>query len=91
MKLDNFTGPAGIAMLLSFLDLGPLHDPDGENVPRLEDLREFAELMRRLVVPYYEEARLYWAVAETDGFFDGANEVWVYLPDTLKTLIEEYG
>ena len=25
------------------------------------------------------------------GYFDGANEIWTYLPRTLKSLVEEYG
>ena len=46
--------------------------------------------MRRLTIPYYEEARLYWSRAEADGFFDGANEVWLYMPHNLEALIERY-
>jgi hypothetical protein len=33
------------------------------------------EFTRRLTVPYYEEAQLYWNQAEQDGLFDGANEI----------------
>jgi len=29
--------------------------------------------------------------ADADGFFSDANEHWIYLPDTLKRLIEQYG
>jgi hypothetical protein len=42
-------------------------------------------------LPYYEEARFYWNDARRDGYFTGANEVWIYLPSTLKELIQLYG
>jgi len=71
--------------------MGPYLDPDGENVPRVSDLREFTELARRLFLPYYEEARLYWPLAVEDGYFLGVNEVSMYLPDTLKSLVSRYG
>jgi len=29
--------------------------------------------------------------ADADGYCSGANEHWIYLPDTLKRLIEQYG
>ena len=49
------------------------------------------ELVRRLTIPHYEEARLYWDKAKQNGFFEGANEIWVYLPNNLRDLIQEYG
>ena len=66
------------------------HDPNYGG-PRVEDIREFIEFARRLALPYYEEARLYWPKAEQDGFFDGANEIWIYLPITLEKLVRTYG
>jgi hypothetical protein len=92
MHLDRCVGPAGLPYLLSFLDLGPVHDPDEEHTVRVRSVREFVEVMRRLTLPYYEEARTLWGIATEGGFFDGGgNEIWVYLPDTLKTLIKQYG
>lgn len=78
-----------MSRLLSFLDAGPYHEPDYKG-PRVRDLRGFVEIVRRLTIPYYEEARLYWGRALADGFFEGANPVWIYLPETLKSLIERY-
>ncbi len=89
--LSDYLGADGMPKLLSFLDLGPYHDPEGKSVPGVKDLREFVELMRRLTIPYYEEARLHWAKAKAEGFFADANEVWIYMPKTLKALIEHYG
>lgn len=78
MYLDHFLGPDGLAKLLSMFDRS------------FEDQQEFIEIIRRLHIPYYEEARIYWHVAEDAGYFDGANEYYPYLQDSLKTLIERY-
>ncbi len=45
-KLDFYVGRDGIPKLLSFLDLGPYHDPEGQHIPLVSDMGEFAELMR---------------------------------------------
>lgn len=76
--------------LLTFIDIGPHHDPDGTYVQRV-DKRSFAELARRLTIPYYEEARLYWPQAQEDGLFDGANELTMYTNDFCMNLIKKYG
>jgi hypothetical protein len=72
-RLEEFIGQNGMVMLLSFLDIGPYLEADYQG-PRVKDMREFVEFTRRLTVPYYEEARLYWNQAEQDGLFDGADE-----------------
>lgn len=89
--LSYYLGASGLANLLTFLDMGDKIDPDARHVPRVKDLREFVELFRRLTIPYYEEARLYWASALDDGFFEGANEISIYQPDALQNLIAQYG
>jgi hypothetical protein len=78
-----------MAHLLRCTDIGDYHDPDFRN-PRIVDLRQWAELVRRVSIPYYEEARLYWTKATDDGYFDGANEIRIYTQDFLRTLVEEY-
>jgi hypothetical protein len=90
LALTDFLGGEGLAQLLTFLDVGPHHMPDYRG-PEVANLREYVEFFKRLHLPYYEEARRYWQRAEQDGFFDEANELWIYLPDTLKRLIELYG
>lgn len=90
MHLTDMIGP-NLPALYRFLDVGPRHDPDRRHLPGVRDLREFMEILRRLTLPYYEEARFYFESADEDGFFDGANEVWIYLPDTLRELIDRYG
>jgi hypothetical protein len=88
--LRDFLGAHGIVEMLSFIDVGDYHQRDYRG-PTASDLREWTEVARRLFIPHYEEARLYWDRARADGFFEGANELWPYLPSTLELLIERYG
>lgn len=88
LPLECFLGEEGKACFLSLIDPGPNFVRDYRN--RIADVRLFLEIFRRLQIPYYEEARLYWNKARADGFFDGANEVWTYLPQTLQRIVEEY-
>ncbi len=85
-RLDSFLGPDGLARLLLFLDAGSGHGP----LP-IADAPELAKCCRRLLLPYYEEARLYWGAATKDGFFRRGDRAWAYLEDTLKSIINEYG
>ncbi|GEA17755.1 hypothetical protein [Moorella sp. E306M] len=89
LDLKHFLGEKGLVRLLSLIDVGQHINPKLDK-PRASNIRKWVNFVRRLQTPYYEEARLYWELAEQDGFFDGANEVWPYLPDTLKELIEKY-
>jgi hypothetical protein len=87
--LEEFLGPAGLVNLLAFIDVGPLHEP-AYTGPRV-DPRELTEIIRRLFVPFYEEARLYWDEAKEAGFFEDANEAWPYLPETSQAIIHRFG
>jgi hypothetical protein len=78
-----------VAELLWFVDEGKYHDPRYSG-PSVSDFREWAELVRRLTIPYYEQARLYWKQAEDDGFFDGYNEIKIFTPIVLMGVIEKY-
>lgn len=88
LPLESFLGDNGKVRLLSLIDPGP--DFRAKYQEHIADIRLFLEFFRRVQLPYYEEARLYWGKARADGFFDGANEIWTYLPRNLKMLIEEY-
>lgn len=78
-----------MAFLLKFIDMGRYHDLHGVHTGKV-NISEYVELFRRLTIPYYEEARLYWEEARIDGYFDGANEILIYSVDFLKSLIETY-
>ncbi|WP_180361825.1 hypothetical protein [Paenibacillus sp. BGI2013] len=56
----------------------------------VKDVKEWTEVVRRLHVDYYEEARIYWSAAKADVFLDGSNGVSEYLPKNLKDLVEYY-
>jgi len=89
--LNVMLGPRGIVRLLSMMDVGTYHDPALKHVGGVDDVRNWTEVFRRLHVPYYEEARLYFDRARADGHLDGINEVALYLPDTLKDIVDAYG
>jgi hypothetical protein len=91
LPLKDMAGTTGMARMLSFIDVGKIHDPDAEQPPRVANLRDWTETFRRLFVPYYEEARLHFDAAEADGFFADANEVWPYTESILKQITEEHG
>ena len=91
LHLDDFLEENHkMAYILKFLDMGSIHDPDFRGT-ELTDIRQYVETVRRLTIPYYEEARLYWDRAREDGYFESANEIWVYAVGNLKRLIETYG
>jgi len=88
LPVGELIGSDGIVRLLSYIDPGKYHCHEYKD--NIADMRLFIEIFRRLHIPYYEEARLYWDRAAADGYFDGANEVWMYSPENLKRLIEIY-
>lgn len=86
--LDDFLN-LGMIKILSFLDVGPHHETEYRR-PRVRDIREFVEMTRRLTIPYYEEARLYWDQAERETRSSGANELLIYTEEYLKDVIARY-
>lgn len=87
--LDEMIGPNGLAKFLAMLSPGPVFDEP--TAPRRPvDESEYAECLRRLMIPHYEEARLYFDEARSDGLFDEANEIWGCMQDNLQAIIERY-
>lgn len=76
--------------LMSFLDLGIVHDPHFHIGCRISNFHEFVEFFRRLTIPYYEEARRYFPTAIQEGYFEDVNELVLYTPDYLRRLITRY-
>lgn len=87
--LPDLLGDEGRVRLTSWLDPG---EEFTDNVrTSVKSLREWVVLFRRLQVPLFEEARLYFDKAVADGRLDGANEVYFYLPEYgLKDMLEKY-
>lgn len=72
--------------MLSFLDVGVHKDPNRRH-KGVADVREFAELVRRLHVPHYDEARPHMAEADPAEWPADGNEVGIYSQSDLKRLI----
>ncbi|MDZ7799986.1 MAG: hypothetical protein U5K81_04210 [Trueperaceae bacterium] len=88
LPLPRFLGQDGAAQRLAFLDLGPHHDPDRRNSPQARDLREYVEFLRRLTIPYYEEARLHWHVLQSQDYA-GINETAIFEASELLRIIHD--
>jgi hypothetical protein len=88
LSLTELIGVRGLVELTSWIDVGEWHVPNYSG-PVVRDLREWVTLFRRVQVPFYEEARLCTEELreERDG---GANDVYLYLPDTLKHIVENH-
>ncbi|WP_427138442.1 hypothetical protein [Psychrobacillus psychrodurans] len=78
MLLESLVGDSGLVYLL------------GLGVTEIRNFTEYQEIIKRLHVDHYEEARLYWHLAEEDHFFEGANAAWPYLPETSLKIIHKY-
>jgi len=75
MHLEFFQKTDGLAVLLSFFERN------------LGTPKELAEVIRRLHIPHYEEARRYLERAIKDGFIDSIGSSQA----DLKRVIQEYG
>lgn len=89
--LKNFIGSSGLNYLMSFLSPGPLMTRNRGGTPSVTDFDEFSDFVRRVQIPYYEEARRFFGIEEVINHFCDANEVYPYTPDVLKSIIEQYG
>jgi hypothetical protein len=79
--LQYFTGYDGLASLLTMFDCKTQIDS-----------YELADIIRRIHLPYYEEARTYWEEAKVDGFIFGErHSVRDFQQGTLLNLITRYG
>lgn len=91
LHLSRFLGPEGIARLVSMMDVGVYHDPDRLELVGVKDIRNWAEVFRRLHLPYYEEARRYFDRARADGTLDAVDEIELYHERILHDLVSTYG
>jgi hypothetical protein len=82
LNLVNLIGGAGLGYFLFSMELS-----EAKNENKLADIKEYIEIIRRLHLPYWEEARLYWDMALTDGSHDGCD----FSEDILRSIINEYG
>lgn len=85
--LRNYLGHPGRILLLSDLDPVP-YERSEYSGPEVRHLPEWAELFRRLQFPHYEEARLYWELAQECNYVD-ANDAVAYSEETCIRIIQD--
>jgi hypothetical protein len=91
VPLRNFVGARGLSYLLSHLSLGPIMFACGIQSHRdASNIDEFVDLIRRLQIPYYEEARRKFRNQKMIENFSSATEMYPYLPETLEWIAREY-
>jgi hypothetical protein len=88
IHLVHLLGPDGLATLLQLVSPG---GRTGNREDGVANLDEWGELVRRLHVPHYEEARHYWAYAEADNVFSGLAGHSQYSKATLLKILSRYG
>jgi hypothetical protein len=88
MHLTHLLGPDGLDRLLTLLTPGWHTGSREVGVTRLD---EWGELVRRLHIPYYEEARQYWPDAEADDFLADPEHRATADEATLRAVLDQYG
>jgi hypothetical protein len=88
LDLMHFLGTDGLAMLLSWLSIGPIKGGGRPSIA-VTDLDEFVDFVRRVQTPYYEEARPRFGDGKTLDWLSDANEYSPYRPDTLRKIAED--
>ncbi len=81
--------PLALPRLFSHFDQGS----DFENAyaaPQFTDMANFVQTFRRLTIPHYEEARLFWSKAIDEGVFEGHDQISAYSPDVLLSIIRRF-
>lgn len=82
MHLDHMLKSGAFGHMLHWLELS-----ETKKIDERIEITEFTEIMRRLYLPYWEEARQYWEQAYKDGFHDKCG----FSEDDLLHIIAEYG
>jgi hypothetical protein len=88
MHLTSFVGADGLGTLLNWL--APALGDDSTRT-KARDPEEAVELIRRLHLPHYEEARHYFDVARADGFLADSDPASWFRQQNLLTVIRRYG
>jgi len=85
--LPDLLGPNGLNYLLAKMSYGPLATSSKPTGPA--DLDEFVDLVRRLQLPHYEEARRKFSSDAVKDHFSGSNEIRPYMQDALQIIIQQ--
>lgn len=76
--LDRFIDPDGLAVFLGIQQYEPI-----------KDYQEYLFFVRRLFIPFFEEARLYMEMAVKDYFFERM-ELSAELPESYEAMVKYY-
>lgn len=87
--LRNLVGDNAIPGMLKFIDQAA-EEPVFRG-PRTHAFREWAEVFRRLTIPYYEEARYCIDRATKAGSFGWQGRTSALPPESLERLAEKFG
>lgn len=85
-RLDDCLGVNGLTRLLSMLSAGPLMVNDGQRL--INNMDEFVDVVRRVQIPYYEEARPNFCFPDQIEGSDDVNGIAPYLFDRLRQTAE---
>ena len=90
-ELARFLGPEGLSYVLSLASAGPIRLNGGSESPRTPaNLDEFVDFIRRVQVPYYEEARAKFDDQQVREDFSSASEFSPYRIETLRQISQDY-
>ncbi len=81
MHLEHMLDSGAFGHMLHWLELS-----ETKKIKEHFNISEFTEIMRRLYLPYWEEARQYWERAFSDGFHDQC----CFSENDLLLIINEY-
>lgn len=88
LPLADFLGADGLSKLMTFLSFGPLSETPGEEVIawRLKDVNLFVDFLRRVQIPFYEEARAWFSDPDERERMGDWNEFAPYAQDNLRKM-----
>lgn len=83
--LADFLGTDGLARITALMTYGPLKDNEPHKIKNISELIDF---MRRMQLPYYEEARQQLFSRDLKNEYYDSNEILPYLQRELKGIAE---
>ena len=91
--LERFLGFDGLAYLSSMISSGPIIERlSGKNqTQHVADSPQFADFLRRVQIPYYEEARQYFGEEDLLEELRDSNESAPYRQESLLAIVKKYG
>lgn len=88
--LNYYLGPDGMTVILGYIDQGAHNQDVAASRVHPQHMRDWADFMRRVQLPYFEESRFYLPQATSDGYID-SHEHRPYLQEMMQFMIDKYG